>query len=68
MAQSSIFGEVHDLNTLNASEFQALLIPGGFGVAKNLSNYAEKGDDFSINTLVEKALKVQTTKIYFLNK
>lgn len=32
---------VRKLNTLKADAYHALIIPGGFGVAKNLSNYAE---------------------------
>ena len=36
-------GEVKDLETLNADDFDALILPGGFGVAKNLSDFAVKG-------------------------
>ncbi|MEJ6474936.1 isoprenoid biosynthesis glyoxalase ElbB [Pseudoalteromonas piscicida] len=41
-------GEVADLDTLNADEFDALVLPGGFGVAKNLSDFAFKGADSTI--------------------
>ncbi|KAL9647639.1 hypothetical protein ABK040_015129 [Willaertia magna] len=36
--------------------FEALVIPGGFGVAKNLSNYAEDPINFKIHPEVEKAI------------
>lgn len=42
-------GDIKDLATLNADEFDALLIAGGFGVAKNLSNLAIKGPDATVN-------------------
>ncbi|EGR32501.1 hypothetical protein IMG5_080810, partial [Ichthyophthirius multifiliis] len=58
LEQSKLFGsEVRDIKTLNAEEFQALLIPGGFGVAKNLSNFAEKGEEFTVNEDVSKAIQ-----------
>lgn len=43
-------GEVKDLATLNASHYDALVIPGGFGVAKNLSDLAVKGTDATVNS------------------
>ena len=42
-------GNVKALSTCNASEFVAVVIPGGFGVVKNLSNFAFKGTDAEIN-------------------
>lgn len=36
-------GEIKNLSNLSASNFDALAFPGGFGAAKNLSNWAEKG-------------------------
>lgn len=36
-------GNVTDLKELKAENFSALLIPGGFGVAKNFSNFAFNG-------------------------
>ncbi|AZZ99703.1 isoprenoid biosynthesis glyoxalase ElbB [Pseudoalteromonas sp. R3] len=41
-------GEVADLATLDASAFDALILPGGFGVAKNLSDFAFKGAESNI--------------------
>ncbi len=36
-------GKVQDLEDLKVEEFDGLLMPGGFGVAKNLSEFAFKG-------------------------
>lgn len=36
-------GKIQDLNELKVEDFDALLIPGGFGVATNLSSVASKG-------------------------
>ena len=42
-------GEVKDLREANADDFDALIVPGGFGAAKNLSNFAVEGDKCSVN-------------------
>lgn len=42
-------GEVKDLADADASEFDALIIPGGFGAAKNLSDFAVNGPECSLN-------------------
>ncbi|WP_019615827.1 isoprenoid biosynthesis glyoxalase ElbB [Psychromonas ossibalaenae] len=42
-------GRVKALTELQQDEFDALIVTGGFGVAKNLSNYAVAGCEFSIN-------------------
>ncbi|SEC80912.1 Enhancing lycopene biosynthesis protein 2 [Pseudomonas mohnii] len=36
-------GEVKDIREANAEDFDALIVPGGFGSAKNLSNFAIEG-------------------------
>lgn len=38
-------GDIEPLEALKEAAFDALVIPGGFGVAKNLSNIASKGAD-----------------------
>jgi enhancing lycopene biosynthesis protein 2 len=50
-------GEVKDLALINASEFDAILLPGGFGAAKNLSSFGFKGAEMTVQSDVEKALK-----------
>ena len=36
-------GNIDDLVNLKAKDFDALVIPGGFGAAKNLSTFASAG-------------------------
>lgn len=36
-------GEVKDIREANVDDFDALIVPGGFGAAKNLSNFAVEG-------------------------
>jgi len=36
-------GRIQDVKAANVDEFDALLVPGGFGAAKNLSNFAVAG-------------------------
>ena len=45
-------GEVKDIRDANADEFDALIVPGGFGAAKNLSNFAVEGAGCSVNPQV----------------
>ena len=42
-------GEIIDLATANAQDYDALIIPGGFGAAKNLSDFAVKGAECQVN-------------------
>jgi len=42
-------GEVKDIREAKAEDFDALIVPGGFGAAKNLSNFAVEGANCSIN-------------------
>lgn len=41
-------GEVKNLREANVDDFDALIVPGGFGAAKNLSNFAVKGADCKV--------------------
>jgi enhancing lycopene biosynthesis protein 2 len=41
-------GKVRDLASAQASEFDALLVPGGFGAAKNLSDFAVAGSAMQV--------------------
>ena len=38
-------GEIEDLKDVSAGDLDALILPGGFGAAKNLSDFAIKGPD-----------------------
>lgn len=50
-------GKIKNLQEFNANTFNAIIFPGGSGVAKNLSLYAFDGVNCSINLLVKKAIK-----------
>ncbi|HLO91869.1 MAG: isoprenoid biosynthesis glyoxalase ElbB [Chloroflexota bacterium] len=50
-------GQIKPLNEFNARSFDALVFPGGFGVAKNLCTYAFDGAECTVNHDVEKAVK-----------
>ncbi len=50
-------GQVADLANFNATEFDGLIFPGGFGAAKNLSSFAFHGPDAQIEPSVEAAVR-----------
>ncbi|XP_032812568.2 putative glutamine amidotransferase-like class 1 domain-containing protein 3B, mitochondrial [Petromyzon marinus] len=50
-------GAARDLAQLRVADFDALLVPGGFGVAKNLSSWASEGARCSLLPGVEAALR-----------
>ncbi len=45
-------GNVLDVAQANARDYDALIFPGGFGAAKNLSDFAEKGADCTVQSAV----------------
>ena len=50
-------GNVKNLNEYKASDHDALIIPGGFGAAKNLSDFAFGNDPYRVVPEVERAVK-----------
>ncbi|MDO6515261.1 isoprenoid biosynthesis glyoxalase ElbB [Neptuniibacter sp. 2_MG-2023] len=42
-------GDIIDLATAKAEDYDALIIPGGFGAAKNLSDFAINGSNCQVN-------------------
>jgi enhancing lycopene biosynthesis protein 2 len=44
------------LTELNPEKFDAIVLPGGFGAAKNLSDFAYKGENYSVIPELEKVL------------
>tara|TARA_B100001123_G_scaffold165916_1_gene191083 strand:+ start:581 stop:1240 length:660 start_codon:yes stop_codon:yes gene_type:complete len=42
-------GEIKDMAEVSGNDLDALIIPGGFGVAKNLCDYAMAGAECSVN-------------------
>jgi enhancing lycopene biosynthesis protein 2 len=49
-------GAIQSLDKFNANELDALVLPGGFGAAKNLSKWAFSGPDGEINQQVKDAI------------
>jgi len=49
-------GNIADLASLRVTDYDALFVPGGFGAAKNLSDFGFKGANFSVAPDVEAAL------------
>ena len=50
-------GDVEDISELNAKDFDALIVPGGFGVAKNLCTFALNATDYTINAQILRATR-----------
>jgi enhancing lycopene biosynthesis protein 2 len=50
-------GEIRDVAEARAEDFDAVILPGGFGAAKNLSSFATEGADCSVDPGVEKLLR-----------
>lgn len=50
-------GNIKSLKDFEASGFDAIVFPGGFGVAKNLCTYAFDGDHCQVDPETEKAIR-----------
>jgi len=57
-------GKIRDISMLDPNDFDALIIPGGYGVAKNLFTYAADG----INGRVIESVKEVIQSFYEMNK
>ncbi|MDZ7596878.1 MAG: isoprenoid biosynthesis glyoxalase ElbB [Desulfobacterales bacterium] len=49
-------GAIQDVGTVSAADLDALIIPGGFGAAKNLSDFAVKGPKAKVHPEVRRLL------------
>lgn len=49
-------GEIHNIKTVTAGALDGLILPGGFGAAKNLSNFAIKGKESDIHPEVRRLI------------
>lgn len=49
-------GNIKPLSEFKVEAFDALIFPGGFGAAKNLSTFAFEGTNFSVNDDVKNAI------------
>jgi len=50
-------GNISSLSELSINEFDALVLPGGFGAAKNLSDFAFNGENCTVNKEVADIIK-----------
>ena len=50
-------GKIRALTEYRAADFDALIFPGGFGVAKNLCTYAFDGPECHVDRVVEEAIR-----------
>lgn len=50
-------GDIRDIADVSVKDFDALILPGGFGAAKNLCNFAVKGPDCDVNPEVARLIK-----------
>lgn len=50
-------GKIRDLNDINCENFDALIFPGGYGVAKNLCEFAFKGAAGSVDSQVRATIE-----------
>ncbi|MBP2846465.1 isoprenoid biosynthesis glyoxalase ElbB [Dickeya oryzae] len=57
-------GKIQPLSSADPQQLDALIVPGGFGAAKNLSDFATRGADCEI----DKELKTLTREIHKKNK
>jgi enhancing lycopene biosynthesis protein 2 len=49
-------GDISPLSELEADDFDAVIVPGGFGVAKNLSDFASASDNMQVLEALKEAL------------
>ncbi len=50
-------GEIQDITEVHEDQIDALIFPGGFGAAKNLCDFALKGDECTAHEEVERLVK-----------
>lgn len=53
-------GKIRNIREVRAAELDALILPGGFGAAKNLSDFAMKGSDATVDPDVVRLLREMT--------
>jgi enhancing lycopene biosynthesis protein 2 len=49
-------GKIVELSKVHARDFDAVVFPGGFGAAKNLCNFAEKGPECEVHPEVQRII------------
>ncbi|MEJ2469823.1 MAG: isoprenoid biosynthesis glyoxalase ElbB [Desulfuromonadales bacterium] len=54
-------GDIKDIANVKAEDFDALILPGGFGAAKNLCDFAVNGPDCNVNPEVARVVRETVT-------
>ncbi len=54
-------GNIKDIANVKAEDFDALILPGGFGAAKNLCDFAVNGPDCNVNPEVARVVRETVT-------
>jgi enhancing lycopene biosynthesis protein 2 len=49
-------GNIRNIKKVSSQDIDGLIIPGGYGIAKNLCNFAVKGENFTVNPDLEKLI------------
>jgi enhancing lycopene biosynthesis protein 2 len=49
-------GNIRDIKKVSSQDLDALIIPGGYGIAKNLCDFAVKRENFTVNPELEKLI------------
>ena len=50
-------GEIKELGHLKTADFDALIIPGGYGMAKNFSDFPVKGAEFAVDSQLKSIIR-----------
>jgi enhancing lycopene biosynthesis protein 2 len=50
-------GEIENIKDVNGKDYDAFILPGGFGAAKNLCTFATEGADCSVHREVQRVLE-----------
>lgn len=54
-------GKIRDIKEVTATDLDALIFPGGYGAAKNLCNFAERGAEATIHPEVARLIRETAT-------
>ena len=55
-------GEIKDIAEVNTDEIDGLIVPGGFGAAKNLSDFAVNGETCKVHPDVVRLIREFVSK------
>jgi len=53
-------GDIHNVKDVTSADLDALIIPGGFGAAKNLSDFAVQGPKATVHPEVQRLIEEMT--------